>query len=736
MKINIDKGVGLKSNSESSKKIKMKINADMGMALVTRYLYSNPIQTLTQEYLCNGRDATRAAKKNDPLQVTLPTKMDPTLKIRDFGNGISDDLMENVFCVLGESEKRSSDELTGGFGIGAKSGWAYTDSFMIRSIVNGESSLYLAHMGESQSGTLELINKEKTSEPNGVEIQINVKEADIPNFHKAVFRATQFWDVKPVIKGVLSEEIPKHWSANPIFKGSNWALFYKTSLPNSIMDENSRTADIVFAIDKIAYRLNDNFNELPAVKKIKGTIGTTLLQSSVTLVVFVNNNDVEVAANREDLNSNDYSKKQTEKILSEVLESISSFRKKEALSVKSVHDMIKLHLLERSFFNETAPKEITINGIDYIFKNDYRLTITSPDVDCDLRFTKNELRTFRGNRQSMFSETTTSVSYSSGQRTIIVIKDTKDGPGLTRDKIRSLFNLVDLNTKWRETKVYLIDRPLSSAKEKSILNKIDKELSFVKLSDVKLPEKVRSKFTRPTSKGKIVIHELSSSFGSIIDTTKYLTPEEASEGMWLYVQTDEGKMVFPQMNKKHQLTNPQTNWCISKYEMAAIIPFFKSRGFKICTVTTRKVDRVKALKNFKCLDSFLLNPEVNVVLSEHEIATIKDGAWRSLPTWIELFRKDLSVVKDKDVHELVKYDDLYSIRRNGKTIQPIPEFIRRRILPEQVDSLRKEVSEKIPLITKISERYPLIKKDFEAFPSDVLVYVNSKYKEFTKKAKE
>lgn len=740
MKINIDKGVGVKSNSESQKKIQMKINANMGMALVTRYLYSNPIQTLTQEYLCNGRDAIRAAKKKNPIEVTLPTRIDPTLKIRDFGQGISDDLMENVFCVLGESEKRKSDELTGGFGIGAKSGWAYTDSFTIRSIVDGVSKLYLAHMGDTQSGTLEEVSSSKTTEPNGVEIQINVQEKDITAFHKAVYRATQFWDVKPVIKGVLPEEIPPFWkSLNPLFSNENWAIYQTKDLPENIADHNVNTAQIIVAVDKIPYRLNNSFNEFSIVKKIKGAGNSwgsndrAFLRHDVTLVIFVNNNDVEVAANREELNNNDFSKKQIDKILTEAYDQMVAYQKQKEAGVKNIIELIELQKTERAGFNSINGKVFQSNGIKYALDNMCRLTAESENFDTPLIFERYNMSKNRSSKFMLSREDARILNFTS-KGIEIYLKDTNDGSGLTREKIRSLFNTE--KDSWKEKEVYVLDRPTSSDKEKEALKLLAKELEIKLLSSVKMPDKVRAKFTRPSSKGKIVIHQLSVGTGSynksLIEKTIYQTESELANQNWLFIETNEGKKQFPKMWKKNN-----EHWQMSNSTIASIIPFFLSRGYNLCTVTTKQADKVKKLSNFKCFDSFIADAEKNIRLTNDEEKVIRSQAWRGLPSWIYVLRNDIKSVSDGLIQEMFEYDNKINIKLhtplNNAARVDLPYFIRNQILAELIAKIQQEVESKYKAVSKIQERYPLANSGNESNKKDLLLYINTKYKALNKK---
>lgn len=88
-------------------------------------LYSDKPLAVLREYSSNAWDAHRDAGKVDVLiEVTLPTAMEPTLRIRDHGCGISLDDMLGRFLKAGASTKRGSNNTVGTLGIGRLSGFA------------------------------------------------------------------------------------------------------------------------------------------------------------------------------------------------------------------------------------------------------------------------------------------------------------------------------------------------------------------------------------------------------------------------------------------------------------------------------------------------------------------------------------------------------------------------------------------------------------------------------------
>jgi len=166
--------------------------------IIRKKIYSYPIRTLVQEYLSNARDACReAGKRGSDIEVHLPTHLKPEFSVRDYGVGMSDERVKEVFVRYGISTKRTSNSQLGYFGIGAKSGWAYSDSFIVESFHEKIHREYIADIAETKEGRLLLFSETPTTEKNGVLIRIPVKPNDMQSFQLAYVRTTFLWEKKP-----------------------------------------------------------------------------------------------------------------------------------------------------------------------------------------------------------------------------------------------------------------------------------------------------------------------------------------------------------------------------------------------------------------------------------------------------------------------------------------------------------------------------------------------------------
>lgn len=282
----------------------------MVMGLIYDKLYADKILVPVQEYLSNARDAMREVKnKADKIQVTLPTEKNPVLKIRDFGPGLSPERMAEVFVQVGKSTKRNSNLQTGGFGIGAKSGFAYTKALVLISYYNGTETHYLLDVAEVKSGRLSVLQEKTTKEKNGVEIQIPVElneaaddgydddnDSDLSRFHRAVYRTICFWgEERPEIlnpSDALKSADGYKELQNKIEQGegqiTDHAFIFKGP-------EYSYRKDYFFVVDGIIYDLDSEL-DLKGQEKFGDAFGT-----ADEVYILVDNGELEIAANREAL---------------------------------------------------------------------------------------------------------------------------------------------------------------------------------------------------------------------------------------------------------------------------------------------------------------------------------------------------------------------------------------------------------------------------------------------------
>lgn len=240
-------------------------------------LYSDPIGSLIREYTVNAQDEHRKHGKSDkPISIQVPNQFTPELRIRDYAGGLTEEQVFNFFGNYGASDKRDSNVAVGFFGLGCKSAFAYTDSYIVKSFKDGIEHTFNIYIDETEIGKTAKLSSIPTNKPNGVEIIVPVKVIDIGTFQKKVLSTIRYFKVTPTISGMEVPEFVKHTA---VIKGEDWE-FFGSGTPNLIMGE------IAYPIDR--YKLGELENW-----------ESVLINSGLN--IHVNIGDVQVTASREAL---------------------------------------------------------------------------------------------------------------------------------------------------------------------------------------------------------------------------------------------------------------------------------------------------------------------------------------------------------------------------------------------------------------------------------------------------
>lgn len=171
-------------------------------------MYQNKPGSMVREVSCNAYDShIMAGKANIPFEIHLPDAFEPTFSVRDYGVGLDDDGVRNVFTTYFRSTKDNSNEVVGAFGLGSKTPFAYTDAFTILAIKDGVKRNYSAFIDAGGLPSLALMDEVPTDEGNGVEIIVPViRSDDFGRFRREVESQLAFFDVKPIIHNLPEGE--------------------------------------------------------------------------------------------------------------------------------------------------------------------------------------------------------------------------------------------------------------------------------------------------------------------------------------------------------------------------------------------------------------------------------------------------------------------------------------------------------------------------------------------------
>ena len=335
-------------------------------------MYSSPIKAICQEVTSNARDAHRELGKSElPIEVKLPNNLNCTFEVADFGPGISPERMTDVVIKYGNSTKRDSNEQTGGFGLGFKTPWAYSDTFTIISNTeeNGKviSRVYTAYIGEDQKGTLSLLHSyEDENGYSGVRVKVPVKPQDTNRFGEFIHDVCLYWNPKPIIKGNHNFE----WTERSVLEsGDNWFIEGQHKGSNNLNPFRS-TRSIKAIIDGIQYPITTGYLESHINERTNASRIKDVLASDVRLLFEVG--ELSLSANRESLDYNDKTILAIIDRLEEVIQDINNKLSDEVNKKSDLFQAAKYVAELRGSLGSNLVKDVEWNNI----KIDHRLNIT------------------------------------------------------------------------------------------------------------------------------------------------------------------------------------------------------------------------------------------------------------------------------------------------------------------------------------------------------------------------
>ena len=260
-------------------------------SILSDQLYSNKVRAVIRELSTNAYDSHVDAENDDtPFEVHLPSNMEPTFSVRDYGTGLSHSDCMHLYTTYFRSNRTDSNDAVGCMGLGSKSPFAYSDSFTVESFFNGEHRTYNAYKNEEDEPVFALLNTQATSEPNGLKVSFPVKsegyDNDVQDFQNEAEDLYKWFKVAPKITGQSIEIVPESY----IIEGDGWAV-----------RKIDRNADYhaVAVMGQVAYPIdNDNFDDNKEINQI--------LRTNITIKFDIG--ELSVTPSRESLSYNKHTK--------------------------------------------------------------------------------------------------------------------------------------------------------------------------------------------------------------------------------------------------------------------------------------------------------------------------------------------------------------------------------------------------------------------------------------------
>jgi hypothetical protein len=318
-------------NVDTKKEFTVDTSNQMIVSILRDKLYSNKVAAVCREVASNSRDANREAGRGDvPVVINISqgqSLLDDcmTVSFKDSGIGISPSRIDNVFLKYGSSTKRDSNVQTGGFGIGAKTPFAYTNEFLISTISEEDGkrlhNVYqavISNEGGQEVSQLLLVSSNETTESTGTEIVIPVEEKDVNEFVSECLKATILWDVQPEL---IVNGVNKMVKLDTLINTEDFKVIYG-GYKNSLFDVHHD--ELFIQVDGIPYKISYS-----QIERVDSTSENILCDSRFfsmstryyyeattrnTVLVF-ETGELTMSASRENI---EYTQENIDKILSKV----------------------------------------------------------------------------------------------------------------------------------------------------------------------------------------------------------------------------------------------------------------------------------------------------------------------------------------------------------------------------------------------------------------------------------
>lgn len=219
-------------------------------------LYADPIKAVIRELSVNACESHKASGDRGPISITLPNHSGPAFIIRDAGLGLTLGEFEKLMASYGSSGeyKSTSNEYTGGFGLGCKAPAAYTDQWTVTCRKDGRRWILACFKDEFGVPAFDVLDESETDESNGVEIKIPVKQNDIDHFRRKAIEVFKDFSIKPNVVNATKEELEELHKVIPtVASDKNWKMYDREDQDSSYVI----MGDVRYPINYSNFKLPD-----------------------------------------------------------------------------------------------------------------------------------------------------------------------------------------------------------------------------------------------------------------------------------------------------------------------------------------------------------------------------------------------------------------------------------------------------------------------------------------------
>lgn len=165
--------------------------------ILSSNIYTHKVRAVIREISCNAADAHIAAKNPNKFDVHLPTLLEPWFSVRDYGTGLSETDIREIYTTYFTSTKTESNEFTGALGLGSKSPFCLVDSFTVTSWFADEKKVYSCYKDSNGEPQIALLTCEASNEPKGLEVHVPGLNDRRSSFEEEAVEVFQYFEETP-----------------------------------------------------------------------------------------------------------------------------------------------------------------------------------------------------------------------------------------------------------------------------------------------------------------------------------------------------------------------------------------------------------------------------------------------------------------------------------------------------------------------------------------------------------
>lgn len=260
--------------------------------ILSRTLYTDNYLAVVREVLCNAWDAHIAAGCTDrPIEILLDHEH---LIVRDFGPGIEHAKIGPVYGVYGASTKKQDKASTGGFGLGAKAPFAYTDHFEVISYHAGVQTIY--NMSKSNAvakgkpGIIPLASFPTTEQ--GLRVKMPIQAKDRVRFGELIRLIVNNGEMKATLNGDVLKTIP--------FSAAKHGYLLT---PERVMTDRFASSPVLLRYGNVIYPVEDSEEITELYKQVRGF---TTKFTGYSLILQAEPDTISVTPSRESLSMQEH----------------------------------------------------------------------------------------------------------------------------------------------------------------------------------------------------------------------------------------------------------------------------------------------------------------------------------------------------------------------------------------------------------------------------------------------